>query len=68
MAQSRYPVMRHHADGDNTGAGQVPVGETVPVQHTGSQWHPTVTMLLGILVLEVAAFAALRYAFAQINL
>jgi hypothetical protein len=57
--------MRHHADGDNTGAGPVAIGETVPTS-PDSKWHPTVLMLLAVLVIEVAAFAALRFAFAKL--
>jgi hypothetical protein len=65
MAQGGIPVMRHHADGDNTGAGPVAIGETVPTS-PDSKWHPTVLMLLAVLVIEVAAFAALRFAFAKL--
>lgn len=46
------------------GAGPVPIGQTVPspVPHA-KQWSPTVANLLVILILELAAFAALRYMF-----
>lgn len=65
MAQGSIPRMWHHADGDNTGAGPVPIGGTVPAS-PDSKWHPTVLMLLAVLVIEVAAFAALRYAFGKL--
>ncbi len=46
------------------GAGPVPIGQTVPSPNTGAKnWSPTVANLMVILVLEVAAFAALRYMF-----
>lgn len=48
----------------NSAAGPVPVGATVPTPSSGgSQWSPTVANLLVLVVLEVVAFAALRYAF-----
>lgn len=66
MAQGGIPVMRHsQADGNNAGAGPVSVGGTVPTS-PGDKWHPTVLMLLGILVVEIASFAALRYVFAKL--
>ncbi len=66
MAQGGIPRMRHpYADGDNTGAGPVSVGGTVP-NSPAEKWNPTVLMLLGVLVVEVAAFAALRYVFAKL--
>lgn len=46
------------------GAGPTPIGATVPSPVPGAkQWSPTVANLLVILVLELAAFAALRYMF-----
>lgn len=46
------------------GAGPTPIGATVPTAGTGAKnWSPTVANLMVILVLEVAAFAALRYMF-----
>lgn len=65
MAQGAIPIMRHHADGDNTGAGPVAIGGTVPTTPE-SKWHPTVLMLLCVLIFEVAAFAALRYVFGKL--
>lgn len=48
----------------NTAAGPVPQGATVPIPSAGGgQWSPTVANLLVLVVLEVVAFAALRYAF-----
>lgn len=48
----------------NAGAGPVPMGGTVPsgIQAT-KQWSPTVANLLVLVVLEIVAFAAIRYAF-----
>lgn len=70
MAQGRIPVMRHMDAGSysapSAGAGPVPIGGEVPTDTTGTKWHPTVLMLLGILAVEVAAFAALRYAFGKL--
>jgi hypothetical protein len=57
--------MWHHADGDSTGAGPVAIGETVPTS-PDSKWHPTVLTLLCILIIEVVAFAALRYVFGKL--
>lgn len=49
----------------NQAAGPVPPGESVPSvpSTTSSQWSPTVAHLLVLIVLEVVAFAAIRYAF-----
>lgn len=67
MAQGGIPAMRHpYADGNNAGAGPVPVGGTVPTPPSDSKWHPTVLMLLGVLAVEVAGFAALRYVFSKL--
>lgn len=65
MAQGGIPRMLHPGAGDNTGAGPVPVGGTVP-SVPGEKWQPTVLMLLGILALEVAGFAVLRYTFSKL--
>lgn len=60
-----------YATGGNqqAGAGPTPIGETVPSSGNGSSssWTPTVAHLLVILVIEIAAFAALRYAFRVIK-
>jgi hypothetical protein len=68
MAQGNamIPRMRHPASGDNTGAGPVPIGDTVPTGSMSDKWHPTVLTLLAILAVEVAGFAALRYTFAKL--
>ena len=58
--------MIHPAGGSNVGAGPVPVGGTVPNAPMSDKWHPTVLMLLAILALEIAAFAALRYTFGKL--
>jgi hypothetical protein len=58
--------MIHPEGGSNAGAGPVPVGGTVPASPQSGKWHPTVLMLLGILAVEVAAFAALRYSFSKL--
>lgn len=52
-----------------TGAGPTPIGATVPSSSSGggSSFHPTVAHLLALLVLEIAAFAALRYLFAKVR-
>lgn len=48
----------------NAGAGPVPIGATVPIPTVGGgKWSPTVANLLVLIVLEIAAFAACRYAF-----
>lgn len=50
------------------GPGPTPVGDTVAGQSSGpSAWTPTVAHLMVILVIEIAAFAALRYAFKVIK-
>lgn len=52
----------------NQAAGPVPPGASVPIPTlSGSQWSPTVANLLVILVLELGAFAAIRYAFRTIQ-
>lgn len=66
MAQGGIPRMTHPQGGSNVGAGPVSVGGTVPNSPMSDKWHPTVLMLLGILAIEIAAFAALRYTFGKL--
>lgn len=67
MAQGGIPRMTQPATGStNAGAGPTPIGATVPSPSSGSQWHPTVVNLLVLLVVEVAAFAALRMLFRKV--
>lgn len=49
----------------NQAAGPVSPGESVPSvpSSMGGQWSPTVAHLLVLIVLEVVAFAGIRYAF-----
>lgn len=51
------------------GAGPTPIGATVPNSGNGGSggFHPTVAHLLVLLVLEIVAFAALRYLFAKVH-
>jgi hypothetical protein len=68
MAQGGIPRMTQPRTGsDNTGAGPTPIGATVPQAPTSSEWHPTVVHLLVLLVIEVAAFAALRILFRKVS-
>jgi len=66
MAQGGIPRMIHPEGASNAGAGPVAIGGTVPMPPMSDKWHPTVLMLLAILVVEVAAFAALRYTFSKL--
>lgn len=51
----------------NSAAGPVPVGATVPMSgNSGSQWNPTVANLLVLVVIEMVAFAAIRYLFRKV--
>lgn len=51
----------------NAAAGPVPQGATVPMPTSGgSQWSPTVANLLVLLVIEMVAFAAIRYLFRKV--
>ncbi len=67
MAQGGIPRMFQPPTGStNAGAGPVPIGATVPGPNSGGgaqSWHPTVVNLLVLLVVELAAFAALRMLF-----
>lgn len=48
-------------------AGPVPAGATVPTASMGGgQWSPTVANLLVLIVVEMAAFAAIRYLFRKV--
>lgn len=60
----RSPV---NGSAGNAGAGPTPIGATVPGPSQGSHaWHPTVVNLMVLLILEVAAFAALRMLFRKV--
>lgn len=64
MAQTGIDrTYRPNMNNNNSAAGPVPTGATVPTAPGGTGWTPTVTNLLVLLVVEMAAFAALRYAF-----
>lgn len=57
-------TVRPGSSATNQAAGPVSPGETVPsTPGAGSGWSPTVANLLVLIVLEVVAFAAIRYAF-----
>lgn len=61
-------TVRPGSSATNQAAGPVPPGASVPIPTmSGSQWSPTVANLLVILVLEVVAFAAIRYAFRAVQ-
>jgi hypothetical protein len=66
---SNRPATYRIGGNQQAGAGPTPIGATVPSSNGGSasSWTPTVTHLLVILVIEIAAFAALRYAFRVIK-
>lgn len=68
-AGPRRRTIRPASSSPNAGAGPVPLGETVPNPMPAGvrQWSPTVANLLVILVLEVVAFAALRYVFGKVT-
>lgn len=63
MTAGIHRTVRPASGAPNAGAGPVPVGATVPVVAGTKQWSPTVANLLVLVVLEIAAFAAIRYAF-----
>lgn len=59
--------MFHAATANAAGAGPVSIGATVPGPSGGnSDWHPTVVNLLVLLLVEIAAFAALRMLFRKV--
>lgn len=66
-----YPLVdRSYKPGSNNlnaAAGHVAQGDTVPIPTSGgSQWSPTVANLLVLLVIEMVAFAAIRYLFRKV--
>jgi hypothetical protein len=67
MAQGGIPRMTQPTGGTNAGAGPTPIGATVPSPSSGARaWAPTVVNLVVLLIVEVAAFAALRMLFRRI--
>lgn len=48
-------------------SGAAVAANTVRGQTSASKWTPTVTHLFVLIILEIAAFAALRYAFGVLS-
>lgn len=55
------------AGGGTYQSGAAVAASSIRSSASGSAWNPTITNLMVLIVLEIAAFAALRYAFGVVS-